>query len=92
MAQWGTQNIMGRYQKGLKLWPPRKRVDIIFGDPVDLSDLKDRQNEPAAISEATDRLMNAITALLEQIRHEKAPSKRWNPADHGQRETGRLDS
>ncbi len=23
MAQWGTQEIMGRYQKGLKLWPPR---------------------------------------------------------------------
>ncbi|CAH0181939.1 MULTISPECIES: lysophospholipid acyltransferase family protein [unclassified Microbacterium] len=91
MAQWGTQNIMGRYQKGLKLWPPRKPVDIIFGDPVDLSDLKDRQNEPAAINEATDRLMNAITALLEQVRHEKAPAKRWNPADHGQKETGRLD-
>ncbi|WP_194422337.1 lysophospholipid acyltransferase family protein [Microbacterium abyssi] len=92
MAQWGTQQIMGRYQKGLKLWPPRKRVDIIIGDPVDLSDLKDRPNEPAAIAEATERLMNAITGLLEQIRHEKAPAKRWNPLDHGQKETGRLDS
>lgn len=92
MAQWGTQNIMGRYQKGLKLWPPRKPVQIIIGDPVDLSDLRERQNEPAAIAEATDRLMNAITALLEQVRGEKAPAKRWNPAEHGQRETGRLDS
>lgn len=92
MAQWGTQQIMGRYQKGLKLWPPRRPIDIVFGDPVDLSDLKDRQNEPAAINEATDRLMNAVTALLEQIRGEKAPEKRWNPADHGQKETGRLDS
>lgn len=92
MAQWGTQNIMGRYQKGLKLWPPRKPVQIIVGDPVDLSDLKDRQNEPAVIAEATERLMNAITALLEQVRGEKAPAKRWNPAEHGQRETGRLDS
>lgn len=92
MAQWGTQEIMGRYQKGLKLWPPRKPVDVAIGDPVDLSDLKGRENEPAAIAEATDRLMNAITALLEQIRGEKAPHKRWNPAEHGQKETGRLDT
>lgn len=92
MAQWGTQEIMGRYQKGLKLWPPRKPIQIIIGDPVDLSDLRDRQNEPAVIAEATERLMNAITALLEQVRGEKAPVKRWNPTEHGQRETGRLDS
>jgi len=92
MAQWGTQKIMGRYQKGLSLWPPRKPIDIIIGDPVDLSDLKGRQNEPAAIIEATERLMAAVTALLEQVRHEKAPAQRWNPADHGQKETGRLDS
>lgn len=92
MAQWGTQNIMGRYQKGLKLWPPRKPIDILIGDPIDLSDLKGRQGEPAAITEATERLMKAITALLEKARDEKAPATRWNPAEHGQRETGRLDS
>jgi len=92
MAQWGTQSIMGRYQKGLSIWPPRKPIDIVIGDPIDLSDLKARAGEPAAITEATARLMSAITALLEQIRQEKAPAERWNPADHGQRETGRLDS
>jgi hypothetical protein len=36
--------------------------------------------------------MNAITALLEELRDEKAPAERWNPASHGQKETGRLDS
>lgn len=92
MAQWGTQQIMGRYQKGLSLWPLRKRVQVVFGDPVDVSDLIGRAGEPAALNEATDRLMAAITALLEQLRDEKAPAKRWNPADHGQKETGRLDS
>lgn len=92
MAQWGTQEIMGRYQKGLSLWPLRKRVHVIIGDPVDLSDLKGRAGEHAALLEATDRLMKAITALLEQLRDEKAPEQRWNPADHGQTETGRLDS
>ncbi len=91
MAQWGTQAIMGRYQKGLSLWPLRKPIDVVIGDPVDLSDLRGRGNEPAVLSEATKRLMAAITALLEQIRDEKAPAERWNPASHGQKETGRLD-
>ncbi|KJQ52998.1 lysophospholipid acyltransferase family protein [Microbacterium sp. SA39] len=92
MAQWGTQEIMGRYQKGLSLWPLRKPVEVIIGDPVDVSDLRGRAGEPAALNEATSRLMNAITALLEQLRDEKAPTERWNPATHGQNETGRLDS
>ncbi|MBO0979465.1 1-acyl-sn-glycerol-3-phosphate acyltransferase [Microbacterium sp. SD291] len=91
MAQWGTQAIMGRYQKGLSLWPPRKPVNVVIGDPVDLSDLRGRAGDQAALSEATTRLMNAITALLEGLRDEKAPAERWNPASHGQKETGRLD-
>lgn len=91
MAQWGTQAIMGRYQKGLSLWPLRKPVTVIVGDPVDVSDLRGRAGEPAALTEAANRLMNAITALLEQVRGEKAPAERWNPASHGQKETGRLD-
>lgn len=92
MAHWGTQEIMGRYQKGLSLWPLRKRVDVVIGDPVDVSDLRGRATEAAALNEATTRLMNAITALLEELRDEKAPAERWNPASHGQKETGRLDS
>lgn len=92
MAQWGTHAIMGRYQKGLSLWPLRKPVQVIVGDPVDVADLRGRAGEPAALNEATNRLMNAITALLEDLRDEKAPAQRWNPASHGQKETGRLDS
>lgn len=92
MAQWGTQNIMGRYQKGLSLWPPRKLVQVIIGDPVDLSDLRARAGEQTALNEATTRLMNAITGLLEELRDEKAPATRWNPSAHGQKEIGRLDS
>jgi len=91
MAQWGTQEIMGRYQKGLRLWPPRKPVHVVIGDPIDLSDLRGRVGDQAALTEATSRLMAAITDLLEQARGEKAPVQRWNPTEHGQKETGRLD-
>ena len=64
---------------------------VLFGDPVDLSDLKGRAGEPGVLAEATDRLMAAITALLEELRDEQAPAERWNPAQHGQNETGRLE-
>ena len=67
-------------------------ITVVIGDPVDVSDLRERAGEQAALNEATTRLMNAITALLEEIRDEKAPAERWNPASHGQKETGRLDS
>lgn len=91
MAQWGTQEIMGRYQKGLSLWPLRKPIRVVIGDPVDVSDLRGRAGDQSALNEATARLMNAITALLEELRDEKAPAERWNPTAHGQKETGRLD-
>lgn len=92
MAQWGVQEIMPRYGKGIRFWPPRKKVTVVIGDPVDLSDLTGRAGDQAVLAEATRRLMDAITALLEPVRGEKAPEKRWNPAEHGQKETGRLDS
>ena len=92
MAQWGTQEIMGRYSKRLSLWPLRKRVLVAVGEPLDLSDLAGRESDTAALNEATRRLMDAITVLLEDLRGEKAPAQRWNPSDHGQRETGRFDA
>jgi hypothetical protein len=34
--------------------------------------------------------MADITRLLEQLRGETAPGERWDPAEHGQTETGRF--
>jgi 1-acyl-sn-glycerol-3-phosphate acyltransferase len=92
MAHWGVQEIMPRYGKKISFWPPRKQVQIIVGDPIDLSDLRGRGGDQAALTEGTRRLMDAIADLLEQARGQKAPEERWNPAAHGQKETGRLDS
>lgn len=91
MAHWGVQKVMPRYGKKISLWPPRKPVDVVIGDPVDLSDFAGKPLTPALLSEATTRVMNAITALLEQLRGEEAPAERWNPADHAQKETGRFE-
>ena len=55
--------------------------------PVDLSDLYDRPQDTVVLREATERVMAAITALLEDIRGEKAPTERfvWRSTDGGAR-------
>lgn len=91
MAQWGAQQVLPRYGK-LKLWPLRRRVTVIVGDPVDLSAYVQSATQPAALVAATDVVMGDISDLLSKLRGEPAPAERWNPADHGQKETGRLES
>lgn len=88
-AHWGTQQIMARYSKKISFFP-RKDLYCKIGDPVDLSDLAGRPLDQATLTEGTERVMAAITALLGDLRGETPPEKRWNPSEHGQRETGRL--
>ncbi|MBD8024437.1 lysophospholipid acyltransferase family protein [Microbacterium gallinarum] len=89
MAHWGVQQVMPRYGK-LKLWPLRRRVRVLFGDPVDLTAYQ-AEGPPVNLAGATDKVMADIADLLAQLRGEPAPAERWNPADHGQKETGRLE-
>lgn len=89
VAHWGSQAVLPRYSKKLSLFP-RKRIQIMFGPPIDLDDLRGHTLDQKTLTEATDRLMTAITAMLEQLREEKAPAERWNPAHHNQSEFGRI--
>jgi 1-acyl-sn-glycerol-3-phosphate acyltransferase len=86
VAHWGAQALMPVNSKKLKL-RPRAHVELIFGDPVDLSDLG-RVADRAALATATERIMAAITGLLEELRGETAPKERWDPSKHGQPEIG----
>jgi 1-acyl-sn-glycerol-3-phosphate acyltransferase len=86
VAHWGAQALMPVNTTKLRL-RHRGHVEMVFGDPVDLSDLG-RVASRAALQEATDRIMAAITALLEELRGETAPRERWDPAKHGQTEIG----
>jgi 1-acyl-sn-glycerol-3-phosphate acyltransferase len=90
VAHWGAQRILPRYSKKLSLFP-RKRVDIRFGAAVDLSRFEGSPLDITTLNQATDEVMDAITALVEQLRGEEAPAERWNPAHHGQTETGRFE-
>ncbi len=88
-ATWGVQEILPRYSKRLSLFP-RKNVNVIIGEPVDLSAWEGKPRTGATYAEATNAVMNSITALLEELRDEKAPLERWDPSAHGQTEIGRF--
>ncbi|MBJ2122500.1 1-acyl-sn-glycerol-3-phosphate acyltransferase [Arthrobacter sp. MSA 4-2] len=88
MAHWGAQEVFPRYARRLYLFP-RKTSRVIVGDPVDLSDFRDRPITRDTLNEATDRIVDAITALLAELRGEQPPAERWDPAAKRQKRTGR---
>lgn len=76
VAQWGAHRILGRYSKVFKPIP-RKLVTVVAGPPIDLSDLMPvpgTSPDAAALRAATTRIMGTITAMLEEIRGERAPA------------------
>jgi len=89
-AHWGTQALMPRYGKKVRLFP-RKTIDVIIGEPLDLSAYRGRPLDQSSLLKATAELMDAIAHLLAEVRGEPAPAQRWDPTAHGQKETGRLE-
>lgn len=74
-AQWGPQTVLAPYGRRLSLFP-RKTMQLRFGPPLDLSDLRGKEVSADTLQHATDRLMDAITTLLAQIRQETPPAHR----------------
>lgn len=74
IAQWGATLIWPR-GTALPRPLPRRKTHVWAGEPVDLSDLYDKPLDSMVLREATDRIMWAITHMVEDIRGEKAPSE-----------------
>lgn len=91
VGHWGVQDLLPAYSTRPHLWP-RKTVHVKVGDPVDLSDLYDSGVTPEVIHEATERIMDAITALVEDLRGGKAPATRFDPRAAGVKEIGNPKS
>jgi len=83
IAQWGVQEILGPYARRPRPFP-RRTMHVHAGPPVDLGELRDRPLDTATLRAATDLILGAVTILLEGIRGEQAPDRRWNPRQHGQ--------
>jgi len=87
VAQWGAHEILAPYSKHPRLLP-RKTIAMTAGVPVQLDDLRAKPLTPEVLHEATDRIMDEITRLLEEIRGEQAPATRFDPRSAGVSETG----
>jgi 1-acyl-sn-glycerol-3-phosphate acyltransferase len=87
VAQWGANHMLAPYAKRPRLLP-RKLVSVHAGPPVDLEDLRGRPLTPDVLREATTRIMDEITGLLEDIRGGSAPAERFDPRAVGVREIG----
>lgn len=93
IAHWGDQQFMPPRSK--PRFGKRHKVVVEVGDPIDFSDLVTEQKEErysrSELMAVTDRMMDAVTAVLADIRGEKAPEGRWNPST-GVREIARTES
>lgn len=78
IAQWGSQIVMPTYERKIKFFP-RTTIKILVGEPLDLSQWYGREDDPAALREATAFVMLAITNLLEELREEKRPLEIFDP-------------
>ncbi|WP_410621254.1 lysophospholipid acyltransferase family protein [Amycolatopsis sp. cmx-8-4] len=81
IARWGTSQIFNGYTK--KFTPfPRKTITHSVGDPLDLSGYRGGNTRSAAkLREVTKVMMDDVTRLLGEIRHEEPPpAKPEDPA------------
>jgi 1-acyl-sn-glycerol-3-phosphate acyltransferase len=77
IGQWGAQELLyGREVRFPRLFP-RKTLRLLVGDPVPLEDLRTRPLDAATLEEATDRIIDAITALVAELRQQPPPAQRF---------------
>lgn len=88
-ASWGPEKVIPRYGKRIKLFP-RTRVSVIVGEAVDLSRWQGRAEDPVALQEATEAIMDRITELLATLRDEKPPEVRFDAKTSGLPRTGNF--
>jgi 1-acyl-sn-glycerol-3-phosphate acyltransferase len=87
VGQWGAQEVLPPYTKTPHL-VPRKNIVMKAGDPVPLDDLVTGPHTAEATAQATERIMAAITSLVEDVRGGTAPAERFDPRQRGVREIG----
>lgn len=77
VGQWGAQELLyGREVRFPRLFP-RKTLRLLVGDPVPLEDLRQQPVTAASLEAATTRIMDAITALVVELRQESPPAQRF---------------
>ena len=76
IGQWGAQDVMYGKRIHFPKLLPRKTLRLIVGDPVPLDDLRRRPgHRRPTLRQATDRIMDAITALVAELREAEPPGR-----------------
>jgi 1-acyl-sn-glycerol-3-phosphate acyltransferase len=78
VAQWGPQNVW-HYQAKLPRPFPRKRVQILAGEAIDLSHYAGQPMTVEVLREVTDLIMARITDLLVELRGGRPPAVAYDP-------------
>ena len=79
IGQWGAQELMYGKEISFPRLFPRKTLRLVAGDPVPLDDLRESPISGAVLHAATNRLIDAITALVAELRQEQPPASRFDP-------------
>jgi 1-acyl-sn-glycerol-3-phosphate acyltransferase len=88
IGQWGAQDIMWGKKLHFPHLLPRKTLRLVAGPPVPLDDLREGPITPQVVATATDRIMDAITELVVELRQEPAPPQRHDPRRSRQNPAG----
>jgi len=89
LAHWGAQQILPPYAKRVHIGVfHRKTIRALVGEPVDLSDLADREPTVEVLRIATDRITAALTAGVAELRGERPPVSPVDRHRTGLPETG----
>ncbi|TWE23036.1 1-acyl-sn-glycerol-3-phosphate acyltransferase [Prauserella muralis] len=72
LACWGTREYLPPDAR-LPRVSPRRRIDLVAGLPVELSDLVADKPSATQLREATERIMTSVTSLLSEVRGEDPP-------------------
>ena len=79
VTHWGVQDFLPPYSKRPKLLP-RRKYTLQVGDEVDLSDLRTKPMTRTLLAEATQRIEEALTEGVAQLRGETPPEQIWDRA------------
>jgi len=78
VAAWGIADVLAPYSKMPRIWK-RSKITLRAGKAIDMSPWYGKQDDPAALAEATAHIMGELTSMLEDIRGEKRPAQIFDP-------------
>jgi 1-acyl-sn-glycerol-3-phosphate acyltransferase len=88
-GHWGIEKILGTYSK--KFRPnPFHLVRVKIGKPMTFENLRKDGVTTAEVTAATETVMQAITAIVGELRGQTPPKELWDPAKKGQSEIGNF--